>query len=64
MGTLLSLDVAFEQLAADASRLGNVLRYARDAAAGAMGVLDAPFLFVRLGLAGATPRHSDELAAS
>jgi len=59
MGTLLALDTAFELLAADSSVLGNALRYVRYAAAGAMGVLGAPFLFVRLGLAGTIPARGD-----
>ena len=62
MGTLLVLDAAFALLAADSSLLGNALRYLRYTAAGVMGVLGAPFLFVRLGLAGTTPRHGDGLA--
>jgi len=52
MGTLFALDVAFAALASDTSPAGYLLRYVRYAAAGAAGLLVAPLLFVRLGLAG------------
>lgn len=51
MATLLALDSLFAQLAADGSVLGNILRYLRYAAAGFVGMLAAPYLYVRLGWA-------------
>ncbi len=59
IGTLVLLDRLFEILGSDASLLGNILRYIRYAVAGIVGVLLAPFLFVRMGLAdnGRTPEE-------
>ncbi|RJP15993.1 MAG: phosphatase PAP2 family protein [Candidatus Abyssobacteria bacterium SURF_5] len=56
IGTLLLLDTVFGLAASDSSILGNILRYVRYAMAALAGVLLAPFLFVRLGLAGTTPK--------
>ena len=50
IGTLALLDWLFAQLGTDSSLLGRVLRYVRYGAAGAVGMLLAPLLFVRLGL--------------
>lgn len=47
-GTLVLLDVAFAALAADATPLGDLLRYLRYAAAGIAALLLAPLLFTRL----------------
>jgi membrane-associated phospholipid phosphatase len=59
MSTLLLLDPAFGLLASDASLAGQALRYLRYALAAVAGILLGPFLFVRLGLAEATPlRHA------
>ena len=51
MGTLMLLDVAFAALCADDSALGIALRYVRYALAGVAGMLVAPLLFVKWGLA-------------
>jgi membrane-associated phospholipid phosphatase len=55
IGTLLLLDWVFGLVASDASPLGSALRFARYAIAGIVGMLLAPFLFVRVGLARTTP---------
>jgi membrane-associated phospholipid phosphatase len=52
IATLALLDGLFEALASDTSLLGMLLRYVRYAMAGIAGLLLAPFLFVRFGLAG------------
>ena len=52
IGTLALLDGIFEAIASDTSLLGLLLRYVRYAMAGIAGLLLAPFLFVRFGLAG------------
>lgn len=49
--TLALLDVAFALVSSDDSGLGHLLRYARYAAAGIVGMLGAPYLFLRTGLA-------------
>jgi membrane-associated phospholipid phosphatase len=49
LATLDLLDVAFAAVAADATPLGDLLRYVRYAAAGVVALLAAPFLFVKLG---------------
>lgn len=54
MGSLLLLDLIFGVLATESSLLGNLLRYVRYAVAGMVGMLVAPFLFVRLRLAATT----------
>ena len=59
MGTLLVLDLLFAKIAADGSVLGNALRYLRYATAGFVGMLAAPYLYVRLGWADAA-QQSDE----
>jgi hypothetical protein len=59
-GTLALLDWLFALVSSDDSILGNLLRYIRYAAAGSVGFLGAPYLFVRLGLAGAMPPPDDE----
>jgi hypothetical protein len=51
MGTLLVLDLLFAAMAADGSVLGNALRYLRYFAVGVVGMLAAPYLYVRLGWA-------------
>jgi len=51
MGTMTTLDVAFAAIASDGSVLGDGLRYIRYAATGAVGILGAPFVFVKCGLA-------------
>jgi membrane-associated phospholipid phosphatase len=50
--TLLMLDELFERLGEDASILGHLLQYIRYILAGTAGMLLAPMLFTRLGLAG------------
>jgi hypothetical protein len=55
-GTLFVLDAAFAALAADATPLGDLLRYLRYAAAGVVGIWLGPLLFLRLGLASASCR--------
>jgi membrane-associated phospholipid phosphatase len=51
IGTLSLLDAVFEPIASDTSLLGMLLRYVRYAMAGIAGLLLAPLLFVRGGLA-------------
>lgn len=59
-GTLVLLDAVFTLLADDRTGFGQLLRYLRYAAAGFAGVLLAPYLFVRAGLAtpSAPPYHA------
>jgi hypothetical protein len=59
MGTLLVLDLLFAKIAADGSALGNALRYLRYSTAGFVGMLAAPYLYVRLGWAAAA-QQGDE----
>lgn len=54
--TLALLDIAFAGIAPDSSPLGSALRYLRYAAAGLSGMLLAPWLCTRLGLAELTSR--------
>ncbi len=55
MGVLLVLDAPLGSVATDGSLLGNALRYLRYFAAGLVGMLAAPYLYVRLGWAGRHP---------
>jgi len=64
IGTLALLDGIFEALASDTSLLGMLLRYVRYAAAGIAGLLLAPFLFVRFGLAGRQEPSPQEVKAA
>jgi hypothetical protein len=50
-GTIVGLDRASDAIAPDATPLGDLLRFVRYAAASAAGLLAAPWLAVRLGLA-------------
>ncbi len=54
-GTLALLDPLFALVSPDHSVLGNLLRTIRYAAAGIVGILGCPYLFVRIGLARAMP---------
>ena len=51
LGTMIFLDFLFEAIAADATPLGDGLRYVRYAAVAVVALLLAPALFLRLGLA-------------
>jgi membrane-associated phospholipid phosphatase len=64
ISTLALLDWLFAQLASDASILGRVLRYVRYGAAGVVGMLLAPLLFVRLGLGERRPAREQRQASS
>jgi len=59
-GTLVLLDHAFALIGSDDSILGNFLRYVRYTAAGIVGILGGPYLFVRFGLAAATTEPRSE----
>lgn len=56
--TLALLDIAFARIAPETSALGSALRYVRYATAGLSGMLLAPWLCARLGLAEAGPAAS------
>lgn len=65
LGTLVTLDAAFEAVSRDDSLPGVLLRDLRYALAGAAGILLAPLLFVKLGLAErrTAPSFADGLSA-
>ncbi len=59
-GILVLLDQLFALVSSDDSVFGNLLRYIRYAAAGGVGFLGGPYLFMHLGLARALPPLDDE----
>lgn len=63
-GTLALLDWGFALAVEEASRVGHGLRYLRYTLAAAAGLLAAPCLFIRLGLAGTEPISFEKRARS
>jgi membrane-associated phospholipid phosphatase len=60
MGNLLVLDLFFAKIATDGSVLGNALRYLRYSTAGLVGMLAAPYLYMRLGWAEAAQQDDED----
>ena len=60
MGTLLVLDLIFAKISTDGSALGNALRYLRYSTAGLVGMLGAPYLYMRLGWADAAQQNDED----
>jgi hypothetical protein len=60
MGTLLVLDLLFAKIATDGSVLGNALRYLRYFTVGLVGMLAAPYLYMRLGWADAAQQDDED----